>query len=67
MCLVALRKTTNTKCPDLYTGMELSVVPIFQSEITPKAARGFVVGTYQLCLTVRFPLIPENRGTMEKH
>ncbi|KAI0021066.1 general substrate transporter [Xylariomycetidae sp. FL0641] len=35
-----------------YTGMELAVVPIFQSEITPRKARGFVVGTYQLMLTM---------------
>ncbi|KAI0483331.1 general substrate transporter [Xylariaceae sp. FL0804] len=36
----------------IYIGMELAVVPIFQSEITPKQARGFVVGTYQLMLTI---------------
>jgi len=36
----------------LYIGMELSVVPIFQSEIAPARARGFIVGTYQLSLTV---------------
>ena len=30
--------------------MELAVVPIFQSEITPQKARGFIVGTYQLSL-----------------
>ncbi|KAL1904345.1 hypothetical protein Sste5344_009963 [Sporothrix stenoceras] len=34
----------------VYIGMELSVVPIFQSEITPRQARGFVVGTYQTSL-----------------
>jgi MFS transporter, SP family, sugar:H+ symporter len=33
--------------------MELAVVPIFQSEITPKQARGFIVGTYQISLFVR--------------
>lgn len=36
----------------IYIGMELAVVPIFQAEITPKEARGFVVGTYQLSLAV---------------
>ncbi|GAM36936.1 hypothetical protein TCE0_022r06424 [Talaromyces pinophilus] len=34
----------------IYIGMELAVVPIFQSEITPKQARGFIVGTYQISL-----------------
>ncbi|KAF5510567.1 High-affinity glucose transporter ght2 [Colletotrichum siamense] len=34
----------------IYIGMELAVVPIYQSEITPQCARGFVVGTYQLSL-----------------
>lgn len=33
-----------------YVGMELAVVPIFQSEIVPKEVRGFIVGTYQLML-----------------
>ncbi|EXM16541.1 Major facilitator, sugar transporter-like [Fusarium oxysporum f. sp. vasinfectum] len=28
----------------IYIGMELAVVPVFQSEITPKHARGFVIG-----------------------
>ncbi|KAK1625733.1 general substrate transporter [Colletotrichum phormii] len=37
----------------IYIGMELAVVPIDQSEITPQRARGFVVGTYQLSLAVR--------------
>lgn len=36
----------------IYIGMELAVVPIYQSEITPGKARGFVVGTYQLSLGV---------------
>ncbi|KAF0325277.1 vegetative cell wall protein gp1 [Colletotrichum asianum] len=36
----------------IYIGMELAVVPIYQSEITPQCARGFVVGTYQLSLAV---------------
>ncbi|KAI0018645.1 sugar transporter [Xylariomycetidae sp. FL0641] len=34
----------------LYIGMELAVVPVFQAEVTPRRARGFVVGTYQLSL-----------------
>ncbi|KAK8124249.1 sugar transporter [Apiospora kogelbergensis] len=34
----------------IYIGMELAVVPIYQSEITPKKSRGFVVGTYQISL-----------------
>ncbi|KAI3540156.1 hypothetical protein CSPX01_08345 [Colletotrichum filicis] len=34
----------------IYIGMELAVVPIYQSEMTPQRARGFVVGTYQLSL-----------------
>lgn len=32
--------------------MELSVVPVFQSEIVPKQVRGLVVETYQLMLYV---------------
>ncbi|CAK7205082.1 hypothetical protein SEUCBS139899_007847 [Sporothrix eucalyptigena] len=35
-----------------YVGMELSVVPVFQSEIVPASFRGFAVGSYQLSLTV---------------
>ncbi|KEF58701.1 uncharacterized protein A1O9_06627 [Exophiala aquamarina CBS 119918] len=34
----------------IYIGMELAVVPIFQSEITPPKARGFIVATYQISL-----------------
>jgi len=34
----------------LYVGMELSVVPVFQSEIVPANLRGFTVSTYQLML-----------------
>ncbi|KXH55494.1 hypothetical protein CSAL01_10395 [Colletotrichum salicis] len=34
----------------IYIGMELAVVLIYQPEITPQRARGFVVGTYQLSL-----------------
>lgn len=35
--------------------MELSVVPVFQSEIVPKQVRGLVVETYQLMLFVSDP------------
>ncbi|KAK9859455.1 Sugar/inositol transporter [Penicillium brevicompactum] len=34
----------------VYIGMELSVVPVFQSEIAPTQIRGFVVGSYQLSI-----------------
>jgi hypothetical protein len=37
---------------DIYIGMELSVVPVFQSEIAPTQVRGFMVGTYQLTIAV---------------
>ncbi|KAM5347547.1 hypothetical protein ACJ41O_007371 [Fusarium nematophilum] len=33
-----------------YVGMELAVVPVFQSEIVPKKVRGLIVETYQLML-----------------
>ncbi|KAL4913654.1 general substrate transporter [Aspergillus aurantiobrunneus] len=36
----------------LYVGMELSVVPVYQSEIVPAEVRGFIVGTYQLSLNL---------------
>ncbi|PKS08488.1 hypothetical protein jhhlp_004872 [Lomentospora prolificans] len=36
----------------VYVGMELAVVPTFQSEIVPASARGFMVGSYQLSLIV---------------
>ncbi|KAL5337947.1 major facilitator superfamily domain-containing protein [Aspergillus crustosus] len=36
----------------VYVGMELEVVPIFQAEIVPAPVRGFVVGSYQLSLTL---------------
>jgi hypothetical protein len=32
--------------------MELSVVPVYQSEVVPAPVRGFVVGTYQLAIGV---------------
>ncbi|KAH8671636.1 general substrate transporter [Xylariales sp. PMI_506] len=36
----------------LYIGVELSVAPIFQSEIVPAEARGLAVGTYQLSISL---------------
>ncbi|KAI9148981.1 Major facilitator-type transporter ecdD [Paramyrothecium foliicola] len=36
----------------VYVGMELAVIPTFQSEIVPAPARGFMVGTYQLSLGI---------------
>ncbi|KAJ5770707.1 uncharacterized protein N7511_002758 [Penicillium nucicola] len=38
----------------IYIGMELSVVPVFQAEIAPTQVRGFMVGTYQLTITVGY-------------
>lgn len=35
-----------------YVGMELAVIPVYQSEIAPKELRGVFVGTYQFALTV---------------
>ena len=40
----------------VYIGMQLSVVPIYQAEITPRRARGFVVGTFQFSLSVSLRL-----------
>lgn len=34
----------------VYVGMELAVVPAYQSEIVPAPVRGLIVGTYQLSL-----------------
>ncbi|PLB43418.1 putative sugar transporter [Aspergillus steynii IBT 23096] len=34
----------------VYVGMELAVVPAFQSEIVPAPVRGLIVGTYQLSI-----------------
>ncbi|WYZ41399.1 hypothetical protein EsH8_V_000294 [Colletotrichum jinshuiense] len=34
----------------VYIGFELSVVPVYQSEIVPAPVRGMVVGTYQLAI-----------------
>ncbi|KAJ5975134.1 hypothetical protein N7481_008841 [Penicillium waksmanii] len=36
----------------VYVGMELSVVPVYQSEVVPAPVRGFVVGTYQLAIGI---------------
>ncbi|KAL1801703.1 hypothetical protein ACET3X_002045 [Alternaria dauci] len=36
----------------VYVGMELAVIPAFQSEIVPAPVRGLVVGTYQLSLVI---------------
>jgi SP family sugar:H+ symporter-like MFS transporter len=47
-------KRTNINI-DIYIGMELAVVPIYQSEITPEKSRGFVVATYQISLYVNSP------------
>ena len=35
--------------------MELSVIPVFQVEITPAAVRGFAAGSYQMSLVSNFP------------
>ncbi|GJC83317.1 MFS transporter fmqE [Colletotrichum liriopes] len=34
----------------IYVGMELAVVPVYQSEIVPSEIRGFAVGSYQFSL-----------------
>ncbi|KAJ3538535.1 hypothetical protein NM208_g5871 [Fusarium decemcellulare] len=34
----------------IYIGMELAVVPVYQSEIMPQEIRGFAVGSYQFSL-----------------
>ncbi|OLN90336.1 High-affinity glucose transporter ght2 [Colletotrichum chlorophyti] len=34
----------------IYVGMELAVVPVYQSEIMPSEIRGFAVGSYQFSL-----------------
>jgi SP family sugar:H+ symporter-like MFS transporter len=53
-CMIIISKidhSANTSL-DLYIGMELSVVPVFQSEIVPARVRGFIIGTYQVSLVV---------------
>lgn len=37
----------------VYVGKEISVIPVYQSEITPKKVRGLLVGTYHMALVVR--------------
>lgn len=50
----------------LYIGMELSSVPVYQSEVAPAAVRGLTVGTYQLSLGIGGILISVIcRGTSE--
>ncbi|PWY93218.1 sugar transporter [Aspergillus sclerotioniger CBS 115572] len=34
----------------IYVGMELAVIPVYQSEIVPSPVRGFAVGSYQFAL-----------------
>ena len=36
----------------VYIGMELAVVPVYQSELVPSRVRGFVVGSYQSGLLI---------------
>ncbi|KAI1333068.1 sugar transporter [Xylariaceae sp. FL0255] len=36
----------------IYIGMELSTVPVYQSEVVPAPVRGFAVGSYQLSLSI---------------
>ncbi|RFN43345.1 sugar transporter [Fusarium flagelliforme] len=36
----------------IFTGMDLSVIPVFQAEITPSANRGFTMGTYQFFIAI---------------
>jgi MFS transporter, SP family, sugar:H+ symporter len=36
----------------IYIGMELSTVPVYQSEVVPAPIRGFAVGSYQLSLGI---------------
>lgn len=37
---------------DIYIGMELAVIPVFQAEMIPTPIRGFAVGSYQFSLMV---------------
>lgn len=36
----------------VFIGMEMAVLPVFQAEITPAKARGFMVGAFQLSLGI---------------
>ena len=50
----------------LYIGMELSSVPVYQSEVVPAPVRGLAVGSYQLSLGIGGLLINSIcRGTSE--
>lgn len=40
---------------DIYIGMELSVIPVYMSEIMPAPVRGVTVGSYQFSLVVCYP------------
>ncbi|GLI74752.1 hypothetical protein PoHVEF18_003000 [Penicillium ochrochloron] len=52
---------------DVYIGFELSVVPVYQSEIVPAPVRGFIVGTYQLSInSPRWLLLQERVEEAEK-
>ena len=50
----------------IYIGMELSSVPVYQSEVVPAPIRGLAVGSYQLSLGIGGLLINSIcRGTSE--
>lgn len=50
----------------IYIGMELSTIPVYQSEIVPAPIRGLAVGSYQLALGLGGTLINIIcRGTSE--
>lgn len=36
----------------VFIGMEMAVIPVFQAEITPAKARGFMVGAFQLSMSI---------------
>ncbi|KAJ4269636.1 hypothetical protein NW762_001304 [Fusarium torreyae] len=56
----------------IYVGMELAVVPAYQSEIVPAPVRGLIVGTYQFalilgglvinCVCIGTSHLPDNRS-----
>ncbi|KAJ0367919.1 hypothetical protein COL26b_011089 [Colletotrichum chrysophilum] len=47
----------------IYVGMELAVVPVYQSEIVPSEIRGFAVGSYQFSLMDR---VEEAHASLKK-
>lgn len=50
----------------VYIGMELSSVPVYQSEVVPAPIRGLAVGSYQLSLGIGGLIINSIcRGTSE--